>query len=893
MASSNDALNLLVGGPPSSADPGPRATRPRTADDPLLDAANDDIEMRARLNALLLSLCVDFINRPLEGLADCLSDTLQRIGEFIGVDHGFLYQFSEDGTEAVLTHNWAANDGNEVCQGMRRLPTADFAWEIQQLEKDHALCVPDAHQLPTDATGLRALCVKLGIKAAIGAPMIVDDELIGVLGFSSTRDTRDWSEHDLTVARVLVELAVSVLVRSRADRALRRSEARFRGVVRDQTELITRWTPDGIQHFVNDAVCRFLQRPQEEILGTSIYDRVHPDDQPELKRKLAALTPENPVTTSEHRTLRPDGLLAWHQWVARALVDESGTVVAYQTVGRDVTRLKHAQEELERRLGFEKLLLSLSTRFINLPLEQFDTEFNDALRQVTEFTGVSRTFVYLYDVEKVESRLIDQWSQPAAPPVHEQSKTISFVEYPWVLEKLRSDRLLHIPNLSVIPPKAKDFSDRLTRIGVKSCVNVPMLVDGEIFGHFGCSCLNHFKAWSDDDIALLRVLGEVLINALKRREAQQALATSERRLRLTIENVEEGVFDWDIQTGDAYISDHLKRAIGLEAGDSGWSFDRWTDRIHPDDRPQVIAGLNAHLEGRAPLYDVEYRFRTENGFRWTLSRGRVVERSADGQPLRMVGVQRDITSQIEQREEQRRQEARLTHLGRVAAMGETVAGIAHEINQPLHAASTFCAAASKAIQSGRAGSTENAIELCDKAAMQVQHAGEIIRKLREFTRPRPACVTAVNVNEVVSQTVEFVEQLGQSRGIATRFDLDPSAPSVQADRVQLQQVLVNLIQNACDSLKSANDPAPEMVISTRRREGRIEVAVRDNASTPPPEHPETLFDAFFTTKSEGMGIGLALCRTIVTAFDGEIDAQANPDDGMTFRFTIPLTRETT
>ncbi|MEM6654446.1 MAG: ATP-binding protein, partial [Planctomycetota bacterium] len=537
---------------------------------------------------------------------------------------------------------------------------------------------------------------------------------------------------------------------------------------------------------------------------------------------------------------------------------------------------------------FEDLLLSLSMRFINLPLDRFDEELTDALREVTEFTGVCRSFIYLFDEQKLEARLANEWAVPGRGEMPPEFHRLALADYPWTAESLRSGEPIHIPTPAALPAEAADFRRQLEGLGVKSYINVPMLDGDEVVGHLGCSCVRAAKTWSDDEIALLRVLGEVFINALRRREAERALAESERRLLLTVDSLQEGVFDWNIETGHAYISNHVKRAVGLAADTAGWHFDEWFDRLHVEDRTHVMARLDAHLQGAAELYDAEFRFRTEReGFRWMHARGRVVERAPDGRPLRMVGVQRDITATVAAREEQRRQQDQMMHLGRVAAMGETVAGIAHEVNQPLHAAATFCAAAREAVRSDRPDSAQKAVQLCEQAAAQVGRAGDIIHRLREFTRPRATHVGPVGINDLVTQTVDFVGQLGKLRGVDVKLDLDAAAPMVRADRVQLQQVLVNLIQNACDALRESPAASPAVEVRTHLVGSVVEGFVIDNATGAPPDDPEAIFDAFYTTKADGMGIGLTLCRTILSAQGGVIAAEANAERGMTFRFTLP------
>ena len=163
--------------------------------------------------------------------------------------------------------------------------------------------------------------------------------------------------------------------------------------------------------------------------------------------------------------------------------------------------------------------------------------------------------------------------------------------------------------------------------------------------------------------------------------------------------------------------------------------------------------------------------------------------------------------------------------------------------------------------------------------------------MKDFTRPGAVELEALDLNALVRDTTEFVTHLRGSRSTTFALDLDDALPAVRADRVQIQQVLVNLMQNGIDALQAGGGDAPTIVVTTERCDGYAEVAVRDNSDVEPPEDPEALFETFFTTKQGGMGIGLSLCRSIIHAHGGAIVAEPNADRGMTFRFSLPFDSE--
>ncbi|MEM6329075.1 MAG: PAS domain-containing protein [Planctomycetota bacterium] len=559
-----------------------------------------------------------------------------------------------------------------------------------------------------------------------------------------------------------------------------------------------------------------------------------------------------------------------------------------------------ANGDAPRRPAFERLLVSLCTGFVNVPADGLDAGIHAALRQIGEYAGVDRCFIYTFDKGVQHASLTHEWVGPGVRSVRESMQGVSTAPFTAWVEQLIANRSVYVPDVGRLPAHAAALRELYDRLGVKSAVNAAMMRGTELIGLLGFASVHQPRAWRREEIDAAHVLAEVLVNTLERQRAERLVRESEERLRLTSECVEDGLFDWDIRADRLYVSDYTLRAFGLPEGDNWRDPARWRALIHPDDAQQVQAALDAHLAGAAPMYEAEYRMaRPGGGYGWRHARGRVVEHDAAGGPLRMLGVDRDVTDRVEQRDRLRQLETQLVHLGRIAAMGETVAGIAHEVNQPLHAAATFCAAAGRALASGRPDALAKGAELYQKVADQVTRAGDIIRRLREFTRPQPPKFAPVDVNVIVREAALLVGQLAAPAGVRLEFDFDESLPRVLGDAVQLQQVVVNLLQNADDALREHPPAEPAIVLSTRVESGgggdgdsQAVVRVCDNAATPPAEHaagpPDGLFEPFFTTKADGMGIGLALCRTILKTHRGGIHASHNAGGGMTFAFTLPI-----
>jgi PAS domain S-box-containing protein len=362
---------------------------------------------------------------------------------------------------------------------------------------------------------------------------------------------------------------------------LRQSESRYRTVVEDQTEFIARYLPGGKYTFVNEAYCRYVRRPREELIGMTFIPTIYEEDRPRVEQEIASLTPEHPSITSEHRVYRADGTIGWNQWTNRALFDESGRLKEYQSVGRDVTDLRLAADTIRER------------------------------------------------------------------------------------------------------------------------------------------------------------------------------------------------------------------------------------------------------------------------------------------------------------------EAHLAHVSRLATMGELVAGIAHEVHQPLHAAKTFAEAARRSLDGGQPESVDMALDCLNEISQAVTRTAKIIRHLRAYTRSKPLQFESVNLNCVVREAAEMIAYETRRFQVKLDWELSHDLPLVRGDQVQLEQVCVNLLMNACEAMLDSPVDQRRLVIGTAADDRYVMMTYRDSGCGIGQHDRHRLFDAFFTTKPGGMGMGLSLCKTIAEAHAGQIWAEPNERPGTTFVFALP------
>jgi C4-dicarboxylate-specific signal transduction histidine kinase len=250
----------------------------------------------------------------------------------------------------------------------------------------------------------------------------------------------------------------------------------------------------------------------------------------------------------------------------------------------------------------------------------------------------------------------------------------------------------------------------------------------------------------------------------------------------------------------------------------------------------------------------------------------------------------DVSERKQAELETARRRNEMAHLSRVTTLGELSGSLAHELNLPLGAILSNAQAAQRILANGNANLTE-VREILSDIVSEDKRAAEVIRRLRMWLQKGEVQQQSLHINKVVREVLKLIrtDLIGQKVTVDT--ELSPNLPVVTGDSVQLQQVLVNLVVNACDAMADCNVPERRLLIRTGIENGSstVIVSVTDRGGSIPDKKMEEIFEPFFTTKEEGMGLGLSVCRTIIDAHRGKLWATNNADRGATFHFTLPLT----
>ena len=376
------------------------------------------------------------------------------------------------------------------------------------------------------------------------------------------------------------------------------------------------------------------------------------------------------------------------------------------------------------------------------------------------------------------------------------------------------------------------------------------------------------------------------------RRSKEALRESANLMGLAAEAGNLAMWVWDVSGNDVWMTERGRSLFGLEP-DTRLDFAATFDRVHPEDRA-AREGAIAHALQTRGEYEMEYRVQHADGAaRWIHGRARYTGPD-DGTDPKLFGVSMDVTARKEAEASAARQRAELEHVARVATLGELTATLTHELQQPFAAILANAHVAARLLDDPEPDLQEVRRTLADIREVTV-HAGEVIGGLRAMIKRNgaEAALTDVDVNHVIRIVERITHGDANLHKVTVQLDLSSNLGPVKGDSVQLQQVILNLMLNAFAAMSGAGrDGVRRLIVRTHAiDESNVLVDVQDSGPGIAAGKLESIFDPFITSKPEGLGMGLSICRSIIERHRGRISAANNPDGGATFSFTLPVTRE--
>jgi C4-dicarboxylate-specific signal transduction histidine kinase len=391
-------------------------------------------------------------------------------------------------------------------------------------------------------------------------------------------------------------------------------------------------------------------------------------------------------------------------------------------------------------------------------------------------------------------------------------------------------------------------------------------------------------------LLLLIIVSALVAFSLEQRRrrfsAEKVAALGEERLALLSSMSSFGFWSWDAATDSGWANENARGILGLGQFESltGQSL---LAAIHPEDRPRVLEAINSAT--RPPTTEMELRLSAGGSeVRWITVKA-CAYCDADGAVRRVAGYVVDDCQRKRSAAELLKLQQKLTHLTRVAMLGELAGALAHELQQPLTA--ILCNAHAAHILSRKEKlNIDELQEILEEIANDDKNAGQIIQRLRALLIRGETHFQQLEVADLVDDVLLLARGTLRERNVQINTRLDPDIPNTLGDRVELQQVLLNLVINACESMSAnpARDRRLEIVVDTETDEGAVRISVLDCGRGIESDQLERVFEPFFTTKQGGLGLGLSISHSIVAAHGGRLWATRRPDRGAAFHFTLPI-----
>jgi PAS domain S-box-containing protein len=655
--------------------------------------------------------------------------------------------------------------------------------------------------------------------------------------------------------------------RKRGEEALRQAEELNKRIVESTTDCVKILDLEGRLIHVNREGLRLLEindpaallhRPIVEFFGGAIR---------EAAEDAVAAARGGGRGRFQGRLVAPSGVARWWDVLITPITDRNGMVVQMLAVSRDITERR--RDEAFRAV--RQQMLEMIATGSALP------EVLECLVRVVEqqSNGMSCSALVLDD----DGATIRHAAAPSLPP-----------DYVRAIDGLRigpragscgtamflGERVITTDILT--DPLWEDYRAAARISGQRACWSTPIWSPQKrILGSFAMYFVEP-RAPRDDELCLIEPAADVARIAIEQHRSQHALRQSEARNRAMLRAIPDWVF---LTTVDGVFLDYHARDVSQLYAHPSAFLGRNMKDVMPASVSALLLEASARVRTAEEREIVEYALSIDGAERFY--EARVV--GCDGDKI--LSIVRDITEQKTAQTEAAAQRLELAHLSRVAVLGELTGALAHELSQPLTAVLSNAQAA-RALLNREPIDVPEVRAAINDIVNDNRRAGAVIDRLRALLRKQAPVFRPVNLNDVVREVVDFAHSEIVVRGVTVACTLAPSGPCVLGDRVQLQQVVLNLLLNACDAMSDTPPSQRHLAFSTAVEDGFIHLVVADRGTGIAKSQLDHVFEPFVTFRGEGLGLGLAISRSIVTAHNGSIQAENNADGGATFRCFFPL-----
>ena len=553
---------------------------------------------------------------------------------------------------------------------------------------------------------------------------------------------------------------------------------------------------------------------------------------------------------------------------------------------------RQVAETLRDRLRFEELLSQLSGAFVHTPSDEIGRALETWLERLGRLLGVDR--VALWHLSDAEDAIdvVARWSRL---PADNAPMVLRRADYRWSERYLLALEPLVWPAPEDMPEEAAAERLLMQHAGVRSLVTLPLISGTRAFGSLVLVNTVERKPWPARLVQRCRLVADVFAAALARQRAELGLRASEAVKSAVLASLTSNVAVLDregriIAVNESWTRFASENGASPETSGEGASYAAVCHKAAAAGAPEALAlwaGIQQILEGARASFTVEYRLGGSARERWFQMMAVPLLRPEGG----AVVSHTEVTERRRAELEAQRSRQELAHTLRVSTIGELTTSLAHELNQPLAAILANAQAARRIlpIESKNA----EVREILEEVIEEGKRAGEVIQRLRELLRKGETERAPLDLNGLVQDVVKLLGNDVMLRGVSLRAELAPGPLTTRGDRVQLRQVLLNLVINALEALADVEGERQVLIRTERLTGGLARTAVEDTGPGLRPPNAGDVFKPFYTTKEKGMGMGLSIARSILESHGGGITAWNNPRSGASFAFTLPLVQPQT
>jgi PAS domain S-box-containing protein len=652
-------------------------------------------------------------------------------------------------------------------------------------------------------------------------------------------------------------------------------ERHFRSIGDSIPALGALMTPAGEVELVNRQVVEYFGATLEELKGRAIGDSFHPDDRAAVLAAWRGSVEAGHPYDLESRLRRADGVYRWFHTRGFPLRDTEGHIVLWYLLHTDIDDRKRA----EALLAGEKRLLEMVAGGHSV------SEILEALCELIEST-VSGCYCSVVLVDWSGTRL-EHGAAPSLPASFIKSiigRPVNVDSGPCAMAACLNEQVIAADLTSETRWGPYEWCPMALAHGLQACWSTPILsTAGKVLGAFAIY-YDEPRTPTTCEHGLIEQFTHIASIAVERAQNDAALKRSEAFLAEAQHLSSTGSFSWRVATDEITWSGQVYRIFEFDQG-VPVTLELIGSRVHPDDLPFYYEMID-RARGADGGFEFEHRLQMPDHsvkYLHVIAHG---TRDQDGR-LEYIGAVQDVTERRLSEEALGRVRSELAHVARVTSLGALTASIAHEVNQPLSGIITNAGTCLRMLAADPPN-IDGARETARRTIRDGNRASDVITRLRALFGKKDATTESVDLNEATREVIALSLSKLQRDRVILRTELADDLSPVTGDRVQLQQVILNLLQNASDAMSTISDRPRQLVIRTERdKADRVRLTVQDAGVGFEYQDVDRLFEAFYSTKSGGMGIGLSVSRSIIESHHGRLWAAPNDGPGATFSFSIP------